>query len=143
MQRNEIIPEEEDAEEAFVKAPAGKVFLGANNYLEPYKREYFISEKSFFNIMYGFAISKLFCCKHYLNRMIHRLFAAGVFQKLNRDEHSQMELKLKPSEKNAPDYHNILQIQDLKEAFIIWISGYILSFITFLIEITLKHYVHR
>lgn len=63
LQRNEIISEEEDVEEAFVKELAGKVFLGANNYLEPYKRGYFISEQLFFNIMFGSPISRNFCCK--------------------------------------------------------------------------------
>lgn len=141
LQRNKITSE--DAEQDFFKAPPGKAFFGTRFRVERYKKEYFISEESFFNIMFGFPISRNFCCKNYLNKMIHRLFAAGVFQKIIREEHMQLELKLQSSEVHTSDNHKILQIQDLKGAFIILISGYILSFIALLFEITISRYYRR
>lgn len=141
LQRQEMALQ--DAEEAFVKLPPGKAFLGPRIYLEPYQKDYLISAESFFNIMFVFPISRNFCCKNYLNEMIHRLFAAGIFQKLCIDEQVQLELKLGSSRINASNDSKILQIGDLKGAFIILISGYVLSIITLLIEITAKRYLRR
>lgn len=68
--------------------------------------------------MYALPILRNFTCKiPYLNRMIHRLITAGIFDKLYRDQAMLLGLKSLISDSNEPDAIKVLQIRDLKRAF--------------------------
>lgn len=141
MQRNVITSE--DAEVAFLKAPSKKAFIDARRFLRQQEEIYLISEDSFFNSTDAFSVSKLFSQKSYLNERIHRLFAAGLFQKIEKDEQIIFRLNMTTSESRELDRLKILQIDDLKGAFIVLFSGYALSAIVLCIEIAAKRYFHK
>lgn len=84
LQRNVIFSG--DAETASVQVQRKKACLTNRRYLTPYKEKHFSSEDSLLNIMLAFPVSINLCCQNYLNERIHRLFAAGVFQKIEEDE---------------------------------------------------------
>ena len=115
------------------------VFIMGRTYLQSYRRKYFISEDSFLTLMHSFAIARNFCCHSYLEENIHRLFAAGVFQKIVDDEQFILELKKTLSGSNEHDNPKSLQLQDVKGAFMILFFGYILSTIGFFTEIIVKY----
>lgn len=128
-----------NAEEAFKQDTFNKAFITARDYMKPYKQDYFISEDSFFNIMHAFSVSKHFCCLSYLNKMIHRLFAAGLFQKIENDEEYLLELSMVHTNTDESSQLKVLQLRDLKGAFIVLFTGYALSTIQFFIEIRYKY----
>lgn len=138
LQRNDMIQGE--AEESFVRAPPVKAFRSSRLYLESYKQNYLISEDSFMTIMYALRTSRNFSCKRYhLNKMIHRLTAAGVLDKLYRDEALQFQLKSLNAYSNGPDAIKPLQIRDLKGSFWVLLFGDTLSSAVFFVQKTVKY----
>lgn len=70
-----------------------------------------------------------------LSEKVHRLFATGLFQKIENDEKLILKLKTRSSESAYLGRHKILQLQDLKGAYCL-----LLSTIVLLIEIAARHY---
>lgn len=108
-----------------------------------FEKDFFISEESFFNVMYAIPISRNFCRQQELNKIIHRLLAAGLFSKHLKDEQLLWELNIPTSNETESSGHKKLRITDLKGAFLMLISGYILASSVFVIEIFIKYYFPR
>ena len=125
-------------EELFLKAPRNKVFIDAKIYLTQYEKDFFFSEDSFFNTMFIFPISRHFLCEKDLNKYIHRLLEAGLFLKHVKDEQFQFGLEIGSFNKSESHTSKKLRIANLKEAFLILISGYILATITLFVEIAVN-----
>lgn len=102
---------------------------------------YFISEDSFYKSIYAISISKKFRRKIFLNDKIHRLFAAGLFQKMEKDEQFILKLNhLMSSNSTEPRTCKIWDLQDLKGAFIVLFSNIAVSTVVLIIEIAVKRY---
>ena len=67
--------------------------------------------------MSAFPFSSNFCCLKKLNKVIHRLLAAGLFQKLSDDANMILELKLELRESNETDVSHKLGLHDFKRAW--------------------------
>lgn len=115
-----------DEKLSFSEYPHKKAFIGDKQDLKhSYNDTYFISEESFFNVMYAIPVSNNFCCLKLLNEKLQRLFAAGFFQLSFHVSYKSNTVKK-------------LDMQDLKGAFLLLIFGNILAFVVFLIEITIS-----
>ena len=64
-----------------------------------------------------FPTSRNLSCLSYLSKIIHRLFEAGLFQKIHEDEEFKLKVKMK-TVSNEPDLPKILQLHNLKGAFL-------------------------
>ena len=128
-----------DPEELYIKAPR-KAFIGRKIYMMQYEKDYVFSEDSFFNIMLTFPISKKFLCEKDLNKYIHHLFEAGLFTKFVKDEQFQFDLKKASFDRKVSHTSKKLQIANVKEVFLILLSGYILATITLFVEIAVNFY---
>lgn len=100
-----------------------------------FEEQVFVSKDSFCPIFWGIALSKNFCCKRKLDSLIHRLTAAGLYNKLRSDFlfHSQMKYSKLMSRKTVG--FKQLNQQDVQGAFIALIFGCILSCISFAAEV--------
>lgn len=128
-----------NVEDAFFKASPKKAFIGSRYNLIYYERDYFISEDSFFNVMVAFPTSRNFCCLEYLNKIVHRFYAAGIFQKLRYDEKVLREMKREISDPKDLGIPKTLKISDFKVVFVVLIFGHLLASVVFFIEIMVKY----
>ena len=90
--------------------------------------------------MFILPISRDFLCEKDLNKYIHRLFEAGLSLKHVKDEQFQFGLEIGSFNKSESHASKKLRIANLKEAFLILISGYILATITLFVEIAVNFY---
>ena len=127
-------------EEYFTKASHSKAYLMGKIHLMEHEEDYFISEDSFFYVMFALPISSNFRCQKELNRAIHRLSAAGLFEKHIKDAHFQLILHKRSFDASEPHTPKKLQFADLKGAFLVLVFGYILASITFIIELATYYY---
>ncbi|GBN54107.1 hypothetical protein AVEN_85983-1 [Araneus ventricosus] len=96
--------------------------------------ELFISEDTLYVSPMAFAYGRSFCCPSKLNSIILRWSAAGMYDKLLRD--NSFKHFLKTSYKSETESTNFsLAITDLLGVFILLGVGLALSFVTFLAEI--------
>ena len=133
LRRNEFASG--DPKSYFLGAPRKKVFIAGKIYLIPYLKNYFISKDYFYPVMYAFPVSERFRCLKQLNSVIHRLTAAGIFEKYMRDETFLLRLKMKTPQISHTDTARKLNLSNMKEAFYLLISGYILATFAFFAEI--------
>ena len=124
--------------EGFLTYPGKKAVFGPKSYLGFFAERYFIPKESFLNFMGAFPVSRDFCCLEKLNNIIHRIFAAGLFQKLFEDQNRHVKVRLASSHAYETDLPKKLGIRDLKGAFLILFCGYTLAFAVLLVEMCLK-----
>lgn len=87
-----------------------------------------------------FQFQKQFRHMIFFNDKIHRLFAAGLFQKMEKDEQCILKLKLTSSNSTEPRACKIFDHQDLKGAFIVLFCNIVVSTIVLIVEIAVKRY---
>lgn len=122
---------------SLTKSSKKSAFIGAENHLIPWKEKYFCSNDVVFPLQLGIAIRKDFCCKTRLDRVISRIWAAGLYQKWLNDRVATAVIH---NVFHVPDYisknaDRPLTILDFEGAFLILIYGYILSIFVFALEV--------
>lgn len=128
---------------AFVEYSYKKAFLSNRIVIGNYDKNYYISDDSFSLSHIGIAYTKRFCCPRKLESVSIRIFEAGLYQKYFRDRHFRAQLCQPPLENS--DYNatpvSPLMLKDLTGAFLVFFIGYLLSLVTFIIEIMLNKIV--
>ena len=124
----------------FVSAPPKKAHIGGKFFLMRHKKGYIFSEDSFFNVMYGFPISRKFHCEKKLNKIIQRLVETGLFSKHYEDENFLYGLQHHSSDTEESRALKKLRFDDLKGVFLMLISGYVVASTIFLFEISKNFY---
>ena len=124
-------------DEHFDNAKGRKVFVTGRKFCLPYASKYFVSKDSFFDEMSYIYYSKHFCCPDYLNKLILRFYETGLLQKYRRDEAFYTELYVRVNYPESKQLEPIKKISFsyISGAFIILLSGWVLGFFVFLIEI--------
>ena len=127
-----------DPENTFLKSPDRIVYFSEDVLPNIYNRMYFVSDDSFFNVLYAFPISKNFCCRNKLNEILHRLLATGIIGKYFDDERFLESSRFSKFASNETAINKQLTLHDLKGAFLVLVSGYTLAFVVFVAEIAPK-----
>ncbi|GFQ70095.1 glutamate receptor ionotropic, delta-2 [Trichonephila clavata] len=105
---------------------------------DPYVTEY-ISDDSFGVWNIGIALKKNFCCKEELNFAILRTLSSGLYEKWWKD--SAFKSSWSQISKTQDTKQSIrLPLEDLYGVFILLFAGYILSFVAFFVEISMKRF---
>lgn len=105
------------------------------NFIKYLKREYYVSNENFSFFMCSVAVKKTFRCRDKLNMVIHRITAAGLYQKIlqqSLQESSFFIFLRERLDKSAP---KPLTLVHLSGAFLILIVGLSVSCASFLVEI--------
>ncbi|GFU52323.1 probable glutamate receptor [Nephila pilipes] len=123
------------------------ILIGSRNLIhgffgyDPYVTEY-ISDDSFGVWNIGIALRKDFCCKEELNFAILRTLSAGLYEKWWKDSAfiSSWNQISKTEEVNESIR---LPLEDFYGVFILLFAGYVLSFVAFFIEISVKRFMKK
>ncbi|GFT02462.1 lig_chan-Glu_bd domain-containing protein [Nephila pilipes] len=101
-----------------------------------------VSSDLLFVVPLGVAMSKSFCCASELNRILLRTAAAGLEEKIVKDESYKFWLEiLSKSYQTKEDFHSV-SIQDLFGVFILLFIGLMCSFLVLLCEIIHAYVYH-
>lgn len=116
-----------------------KAFIGSQNHLLPLRSYYFVSEDSLGFQMFVIFTRKSFCCREALDRALLSMASMGLLDKIQDDI---MFFGLMFFKKLYPGlkHHKMssirkLSLQDFYGAFVVLMSGYVLSSVVLIIEI--------
>lgn len=113
-----------------------KAFISLKSNLGRMKTNYYISDDHFYTALIAIAVRKSFCCKDRLDELIHKVSAAGIFNKFLEEEAFFFSLPYTSAKVEAQESERKITLKDLSVAFVLLIFGYIISFISFILEIT-------
>ena len=126
--------------DAFQEYPHKKAFLADRIDILQSDREYFISNDAFSSSFIGIAYTRNFCCPRKLESVVHHITEAGLFQKYLADRVFLTQLRRHSNQSIV--YHNTivssLSLKDFTGAFLVLAVGYLVSFVTFVLEIMRK-----
>lgn len=125
---------------AFINYPHKKAFLANRFEINIYNRYFFVSDDSLSMSYIGMPYSRNFCCPRTLEKVIHRMVAAGLVEKHLKDQEFIAQLILPKTLGVADDGINIspLKVSDFSGAFYVLFVGYFCSLIVFIAEIAYK-----
>lgn len=112
-----------------------KAFINLRSNLYSMKTKYYVSDDNFYTNMMAIAVRKSFCCKDRLDELIHKMFAAGIFDKFLRDEEFINSITNIHTRFDEQDRERKITLEDLSGAFILLIIGFIFSFIALTLEL--------
>lgn len=108
-------------------------FVGAEIGLRQFQALNFMSKDSFFPMIFGIPISKKFCCKKAVDKVLKRLVEAGLVEKILNDIDSRFYIR-DAAKYSEPESEHQLKVNDIEGAVFILIGGNILSLIVFVAE---------
>lgn len=126
--------------EEVLHAPGSKIpaFVGPEPDFMHLKNKHFISEDLFFIEIPAIGMSKDFCCKKRLDTIIHRINAAGLYEKILEDERRfKMMQNLSGIAEEDESTVRPLSLMDVRSAFIFSLVGYLASVVCFLLELVI------
>lgn len=108
-------------------------FVTARPILLPLKQKYFLSQDSFFTMMFAIPMRKKFCCKSALNEIIRRISAAGLYDQMWHEKEMFASLKF-IHDSNDKEVEQVLSFEECYGTFLILASGLLISLLTLSIE---------
>lgn len=141
LQKRSILITEIENSILFPKEKEKIVVIAPKSYITYLKSKYFISEDSFFSLLFSVPFRKSFCCAKKLDTATHRIVASGLHKKVS-DEEDFLTALTELSHKGIEEEHDFkLNLIDVSGAFMCLIIGYILSLFTFILEIIKDRFI--
>ncbi|GFS34635.1 glutamate receptor ionotropic, kainate 1 [Trichonephila inaurata madagascariensis] len=105
-----------------------------------YKKK--VSEDSFGIWNVGVVLSRQFCCKERLNKVVMKLLSGGLYQKIVSDEVFRSGLGADPDVFHTEQTHS-LSLEDMYAVFLLLFVGYLLSLISLIGEMMFRYYANK
>lgn len=100
----------------------------------------FISKDTISGSLVGIALNRNFCCREKLNKIITRIKSSGLLEKYIDNGCFKMWLSNENNSEGVNFNQGPLSLEEISGVFLMLLSGYVISFITLLIEILFYKY---